>query len=156
MLHRSTSLAPCKPGSQRSQSTQALVAFVGDCPDVLMLEDVLVTLAALLAHTPPGRPLALSGLGGARLVISLLSREEPALRMLGLRLLAICLRRDPALGSLGSGPGSWEDAAAAEGLWAAVGDALATFPLTPPTREALLLLACVGSPSGRCGLPCHG
>ena len=44
------------------------MAFVGDCPDVPMLEDVLVTLAALLAHTPPGRPPALSGLGGARLV----------------------------------------------------------------------------------------
>lgn len=90
-------------------------------------------------------------------MIPLLSREEPALRMLGLRLLAICLRRDPALGSLGSGSGSGSgvpasvDAAAMEGLWATAGDALATFPLTPPTREALLLLACAGSPSGRCG-----
>lgn len=134
------------------------MAFIGDCTDVPMLEDVLVTLAALLSHTPPGRPLLLSGLGGARLVVSLLSREQPALRMLGLRLLAICLRQVPALGiGLGSEPGSpggsgAETAAAAQGLWAAVGDALATFPLTAPTREALLLIACAGSPSGQCGL----
>ncbi|KAK9836952.1 hypothetical protein WJX81_002248 [Elliptochloris bilobata] len=149
---------PAAASATRAASdVQALVAFVGDCADAPMLEDVLVTLAALLAHTPPGRQPALSGLGGARLVVSLLSREQPALRMLGLRLLAICLRRDRGPGSAGSGSGlrsegaASEDAAAAEGMWAAVGDALATFPLTPLTREALLLLACAGSPSGRPG-----
>ena len=79
--------------------------------------------------------------------------------MLGLRLLAICLHRDPALGSLGSGSGSGsgapasEDATAVEGLWAAAGDALAMFPLTAPTREALL---CWPAPAARpagAGLP---
>ncbi len=122
-----------------------------------MLEDVLVALAALLSHAARGRPPLLGSLGGARLVAPLLGRPQPALRMLGLRLLAICLRRGPAPGGPGAAPGSPSaggggggGAAAAEGLWAAVGDALAAFPLTAHTREALLLLACAGSPAGQC------
>lgn len=67
---------------------QALVAFVGDCPDVAMLEDVLITLLDLLRACPPGRLPLLAGASGAQLFVSLLSREQPALRILGLHLLA--------------------------------------------------------------------
>lgn len=67
---------------------QALMAFIGDCPDVAMLEDVLIALLDLLRHTPPGRLPLLAGMSGARLFVSLLSREQPALRILGLHLLA--------------------------------------------------------------------
>jgi len=137
-----------------------LVAFIGDCAEPPVLEDVLVALAALLSHAARGRPPLLGSLGGARLVAPLLSRPQPALRMLGLRLLAICLRRGPARGGPGvppgaprAGGGGGGGAAAAEGLWAAVGDALAAFPLTAHTREALLLVACAGSPAGQCAAP---
>ena len=64
------------------------MAFIGDCPDVAMLEDVLIALLDLLRHTPPGRLPLLAGMSGARLFVSLLSREQPALRILGLHLLA--------------------------------------------------------------------
>lgn len=67
---------------------QALIAFIGDCPDVAMLEDVLIAILDLLRHTPPGRIPLLAGTGGAQLFVSLLSREQPALRILGLHLLA--------------------------------------------------------------------
>ncbi len=67
---------------------QALIAFVGDCPDVAMLEDLLIAILDLLRHTPPGRIPLLAGSGGAQLFVSLLSREQPALRILGLHLLA--------------------------------------------------------------------
>ena len=64
------------------------MAFIGDCPDVAMLEDVLIAILDLLRHTPPGRVPLLAGLSGAQLFVSLLSREQPALRILGLHLLA--------------------------------------------------------------------
>ena len=67
---------------------QALVAFVGDCPDVAMLEDVLIALLDLLRVCPPGCLPLLAGASGAQLFVSLLSREQPALRILGLHLLA--------------------------------------------------------------------
>ncbi len=67
---------------------QALMAFIGDCPDVAMLEDVLIAVLDLLRHTPPGRIPLLAGMSGAQLFVSLLSREQPALRILGLHLLA--------------------------------------------------------------------
>ncbi len=53
-----------------------------------MLEDVLIATLDLLRHTPPGRIPLLAGSGGAQLFVSLLSREQPALRILGLHLLA--------------------------------------------------------------------
>lgn len=64
------------------------MAFIGDCPDVAMLEDVLIAVLDLLRHTPPGRIPLLAGMSGAQLFVSLLSREQPALRILGLHLLA--------------------------------------------------------------------
>ena len=64
------------------------MAFIGDCPDVAMLEDVLIAILDLLRHTPPGRVPLLAGMSGAQLFVSLLSREQPALRILGLHLLA--------------------------------------------------------------------
>ena len=66
---------------------QALLAFVGDCADTALLEDVLSALADLLRHTPGGRVPHLAGAGGAQLFLNLLSREQPGLRVLGLRLL---------------------------------------------------------------------
>lgn len=69
-------------------SLQALVAFIGDCPDTAMLEDVLIAVLDLLRAVAPGRlPLLVRG-GGACLFATLLSREQPALRILGLHLLA--------------------------------------------------------------------
>ena len=70
------------------RTLQALVAFVGDCPDVAMLEDVLIALLDLLRACPPGRLPLLAGASGAQLFVSLLSREQPALRILGMHLLA--------------------------------------------------------------------
>ena len=64
------------------------MAFIGDCPDVAMLEDVLIAVLDLLRHTPLGRIPLLAGMSGAQLFASLLSREQPALRILGLHLLA--------------------------------------------------------------------
>ena len=69
-------------------SAQALVAFIGDCADVAMLEDVLVALLDLLRRTPAGRLPLLPGFGGAQLFVSLLGREQPGLRILGLHALA--------------------------------------------------------------------
>jgi hypothetical protein len=67
---------------------QALISFIGDCSDVATLEDVLIAILDLLRHTPPGRIPLLAGSGGAQLFLSLLSREQPAQRILGLHLLA--------------------------------------------------------------------
>ena len=64
------------------------MAFVGDCADTAMLEDVLIALLDLLRATPAGRIPLLAGPGGAQLFVSLLGREQPALRILGLHLLA--------------------------------------------------------------------
>ncbi len=64
------------------------MAFVGDCGDVAMLEDVLVALLDLLRRTPAGRLPLLPGFGGAQLFVSLLGREQPGLRILGLHALA--------------------------------------------------------------------
>ena len=61
---------------------------MGDCADTALLEDVLGALADLLRHTPGGRIPHLAGAGGAQLFLGLLSREQPGLRVLGLRLLA--------------------------------------------------------------------
>ena len=80
-------LTICSP-TPCSGLLQALLAFIGDCPDVAMLEDVLIAILDLLRHTPPGRIPGLAGASGAQLFVSLLSREQPALRILGLHLLA--------------------------------------------------------------------
>lgn len=61
---------------------------MGDCPDVAMLEDVLIALLDLLRACPPGRLPLLAGAAGAQLFVLLLSREQPVLRILGLHLLA--------------------------------------------------------------------
>ena len=73
---------------------QAFVSFVGDCPDVGMLEDVLTALNdALQRGSPTHLPLAacLRAHGGERLFMSLLQREQQTLRLLGLQLLTAFL-----------------------------------------------------------------
>lgn len=70
---------------------QALVAFVGDCPDTELLQDVLqLTCELLHPSEPTHRPLlaALSQMGGVQLFLSLVQREQQPLRLLGLRILA--------------------------------------------------------------------
>ena len=69
---------------------QALVSFVGDCPDTEMLEDVLSALQEALHHgSPTHQPLVscLEMHGGERLFMSLLQREDQGLRLLGLQIL---------------------------------------------------------------------
>lgn len=119
---------------------QALVAFIGDCPDVAMLEDVLIAILDLLRHTPPGRIPVLGGSGGAQLFISLLSREQPALRILGLHLLAFFVPYMHATGV--------ESEEILAGFWTAITDALLMFPLSRAVRESLLQLLCTNAAQG--------
>ena len=75
-------------------AVQAFVSFVGDCPDVGMLEDVLTALNdALQRGSPTHLPLVacLRAHGGERLFMSLLQREQQTLRLLGLQLLTAFL-----------------------------------------------------------------
>ena len=75
-------------------AVQAFVSFVGDCPEVGMLEDVLTALNdALHRGSPTHAPLVacLRAHGGERLFMSLLQREQQTLRLLGLQLLTAFL-----------------------------------------------------------------
>lgn len=70
---------------------QALVSFVGDCPDTEVLHDVLELMCNLLhPHEASQRPLlaCLADLGGIQLFMSLVQREQQSIRVLGLRILA--------------------------------------------------------------------
>ncbi len=72
-------------------NVQALVSFVGDCPDTELLQDVLELICSLLdPREATQRPLlaCLAELGGVQLFMSLVQREQQALRVLGLRILA--------------------------------------------------------------------
>ncbi|KAK9905588.1 hypothetical protein WJX75_002584 [Coccomyxa subellipsoidea] len=129
--HKAPRIAP--------HDVQALISFIGDCSDVATLEDVLIAILDLLRHTPPGRIPLLAGSGGAQLFLSLLSREQPALRILGLHLLAYFVPYMHAKGA--------ESEEALAGFWAAVADALLMFPLTPTVRESLLQLLCANAGS---------
>ena len=69
---------------------QAFVSFVGECPDIPMLEDVLSAFHEVLHYgTPTHQPLVscLKQHGGERLFMSLLQREQQSLRLLGLQIL---------------------------------------------------------------------
>ena len=71
--------------------TQALVSFVGDCPDTEVLHDVLELVCSLLhPHEASQRPLlaCLADLGGVQLFMSLVQREQQSIRVLGLRIIA--------------------------------------------------------------------
>lgn len=70
---------------------QALVSFVGDCPDTEVLHDVLELICSLLhPQEPTQRPLlaCLADLGGVQLFMSLVQREQQSIRVLGLRIIA--------------------------------------------------------------------
>ena len=70
---------------------QALVSFVGDCPDTEVLHDILELMCSLLhPHEPSQRPLlaCLGDLGGVQLFMSLVQREQQSIRVLGLRIIA--------------------------------------------------------------------
>lgn len=70
---------------------QALVSFVGDCPDTEVLHDVLELMCSLLhPHEASQRPLlsCLADLGGVQLFMSLVQREQQSIRVLGLRIIA--------------------------------------------------------------------
>ena len=70
---------------------QALVSFVGDCPDTEVLHDVLELMCSLLQpHEASQPPLlaCLADLGGVRLFMSLVQREQQSIRVLGLRIIA--------------------------------------------------------------------
>ncbi|GAB4815481.1 hypothetical protein N2152v2_002527 [Parachlorella kessleri] len=132
---------------------RALISFVGDCSDAALVEDVLSTLCALLRRESLARmPLlvCLQQLGGPALFLSLVSREQPTLRMLGLKLITACLdsmrgMEDPSHAS-------------AADILQGVGEGLLAFPLTPATRIALMEMTCCGTPwleidSGEPGAP---
>ena len=66
------------------------MSFVGDCPDVALLEDVLSALQEALHHGSPTHQPLISCLemhGGERLFMSLLQREQQSLRLLGLQIM---------------------------------------------------------------------
>ncbi|KAK9824084.1 hypothetical protein WJX72_007613 [[Myrmecia] bisecta] len=152
MLPSQQRLPPEVPPRAAPADLQAALAFIGDCPDVAMLEDVLGGLVALLTPGSSTRaPLAagLRAVNAAYLCLSLLQREQQALRVLGLKLLSACLPKQHH--SSAGAPG--EDVA--EAFWAAVSDALLMFPLTQPVRLALLDLLCGGSAQRGDGRPEH-
>ena len=63
---------------------------MGDCSEVGMLEDVLLTLYQSLRHGAASHweiKTCINAHGGPRLFMSLLQREEQSLRLLGLQLL---------------------------------------------------------------------
>ena len=75
----------------RGAILQALVSFVGDCPDSDLLQDVLELTCSLLdPRQGTHRPLlaCLAELGGVQLFMSLVQREQQPIRVLGLRILA--------------------------------------------------------------------
>ena len=74
-----------------SSALQALAAFVGDCQDNALLEDMLLLLLVALQPSNPGCATAVAGLhaiGGPRVLLSLLSRSSQTIRLLGLKLLS--------------------------------------------------------------------
>ncbi|KAL3142038.1 hypothetical protein ABBQ32_004670 [Trebouxia sp. C0010 RCD-2024] len=131
-----------------SNDIQALVSFVGDCPDTEVLHDVLELMCSLLhPHEASQRPLlaCLADLGGIQLFMSLVQREQQSIRVLGLRIIAAFVPFPAA--SLSSPPGTTgggSDSAGADGsaVWSALADTLLMFPLTKPVRLALLNLLC--------------
>eukprot|EP00884_Botryococcus_braunii_P012042 jgi/Botrbrau1/20839/Bobra.0156s0064.1 len=164
------SVPPYRAAPLQPDVVQALVAFVGDSADAAMLEDVLDLLLLLLRSSSPARPLLLpllQAMGGPALFISLLQREGQALRLQGIRTLALLLASISAdaprtasadSSSRGAGGPGWVPPAGFEptGLWALVGESLMTFPLTRPLRDGLLEFLCpAGSPGllGTSGAP---
>jgi hypothetical protein len=135
--HKTARIAP--------EDVQALMAFIGDCADGVMLEDVLIAILDLLRHTPPGRIPLLSGSSGAQLFVTLLSREQPALRILGLHMLTYFVPYMHASAAT-------ENDDTLAGFWAAVTDALLMFPLTCSVRELLLQLLCANPAQGNAAL----
>ncbi|KAL3153518.1 hypothetical protein ABBQ38_011849 [Trebouxia sp. C0009 RCD-2024] len=131
-----------------SEDIQALVSFVGDCPDTEVLHDVLELMCSLLhPHEASQRPLlaCLADLGGIQLFMSLVQREQQSIRVLGLRIIAAFVPFPAA--SISPPPGTTGvggDSAGADGsaVWSALADALLMFPLTKPVRLALLNLLC--------------
>lgn len=93
---------------------QALVSFVGDCPDTEVLHDVLELMCSLLhPHEASQRPLlaCLADLGGIQLFMSLVQREQQSIRVLGLRIIAAFVpfpaaSISPPPGTTGSVPSS--------------------------------------------------
>lgn len=70
---------------------QALAAFIGDCQDNALLEDMLQLLLVALQPSHSGCAVAVAGLhaiGGPRVLLSLLSRSSQTIRLLGLKLLS--------------------------------------------------------------------
>ena len=70
---------------------QALAAFIGDCQDNALLEDMLQLLLVALHPSHSGCAVAVAGLhaiGGPRVLLSLLSRASQTIRLLGLKLLS--------------------------------------------------------------------
>lgn len=66
------------------------MGFIGDGPDGFTAEDVLSGLADALHRPGLQQPLALRihAMGGPSLFASLLNREQPSLRVIGLQILA--------------------------------------------------------------------
>ena len=111
--------------------THALLAFVGDCPDRGMLEDVVGCLFAVtqpVAACGAATSQVVADAGGASLFLPLLRQPSKALQVLALRLIG------QFGGTLNSGGALQSNPA---GFWAAVLEAVEQLPLTVEIREAL-------------------
>ena len=77
---------------------QALIAFVGDSPDLTTMEDVLSGLADALHKSGLQQSLAtlMRGHGGPCLFTSLLQREQPSLRVIGIQIISSLVASSPA------------------------------------------------------------
>ncbi|KAL0021859.1 hypothetical protein WJX77_009077 [Trebouxia sp. C0004] len=141
-------------GQQNSlgiDDVQAVVSFVGDCPDSELLQDILEIICSLLdPREPTQRPMLarLGELGGVQLFMSLVQREQQSLRVQGLRILAAFVpfptQPTPPLGPRGT-DGSEDFVVVGtntRALWPALADALLMFPYTRDARLALLNLLC--------------
>ncbi|DBA78126.1 TPA: hypothetical protein ACH3X2_008097 [Trebouxia sp. C0005] len=130
---------------------QAVVSFVGDCPDSELLQDILEIICSLLdPREPTQRPMLarLGELGGVQLFMSLVQREQQSLRVQGLRILAAFVpfptQITPPLSPRGT-DGSEDFVVVGtntRALWPALADALLMFPYTRDARLALLNLLC--------------
>lgn len=105
--HMGFGMVKGRPQLWLTRLMQALVSFVGDCPDTEVLHDVLELMCSLLhPHEASQRPLlaCLADLGGIQLFMSLVQREQQSIRVLGLRIIAAFVPFPAA--SLSSPPGT--------------------------------------------------
>eukprot|EP00898_Chlorokybus_atmophyticus_P002244 jgi/Chlat1/301/Chrsp1S08783 len=106
---------------------QALLAFMGDCSDAVVLDDILQLMHNLFSHPTARSSIGwhVSATGGPYLFLPLLSRGQERIRILGLGLISACLRnlqRDHQAGS---------------DLFSSITESIVVYPFTENTMTAL-------------------